>query len=103
MNDKLTKEQILQAPSRLDELLRERGVNGELCIFGDAAMVLSYNARESTRDVDAIFIPKKELLDCARQVSQEMNFELNWLNDGVIGFVSPDGPITSAGVTVFRF
>lgn len=99
--DKLTKEQILQALSRLDELLRERGVSGEICIFGGAAMVLAYDARESTRDVDAIFIPKQELLSCAKQVSEEMNFELNWLNDGVKGFVSPSGPVTSAGMPEF--
>lgn len=60
--DKLSRETIMAALRRLDELLREKGVIGELCIFGGAAMVLAFDARESTRDVDAIFVPKEESL-----------------------------------------
>lgn len=96
--EKLSRETILAALARLDELLREKGVSGELCIFGGAAMVLAFDARPSTRDVDAIFVPKQDVLDCAKQVSTEMELEINWLNDGVKGFVSNNGPTTSAGM-----
>jgi len=86
----------------LDELLRERGVSGEVCIFGGAAMVLAFDARESTRDVDAIFVPKAAVIDCARQVSEELGLEEAWLNDGVKGFLSDQGEVTSAGMPVFE-
>ena len=59
--DKLSKANILAALDRLNELLHEKGVMGELCIFGGAAMVLAFDARESTRDVDAVFVPKYEI------------------------------------------
>lgn len=99
--DKLTKEQILAALARLNELLHEKGVMGEICIFGGAAMVLAFDARESTRDVDGIFVPKKDVYESARQVAEEFDFEPDWLNDGVKGFVSNDSEYTADGMPVF--
>ena len=92
----------MSALNRLNDLLKEKGVSGELCIFGGAAMLLAFDARESTRDVDAILVPKKEVLECAQQVSEELNLEIDWLNDGVKGFVSSEGEVTSAGMPVLE-
>ena len=100
-SDKLSKAQILAALARLNELLHEKGVMGELCIFGGAAMVLAFDARESTRDVDGIFVPKEDVVISARQVAEEFGFEFDWLNDGVKGFISKDGEITADGMPVF--
>lgn len=75
--DKLTKEQILAALARLNDLLHEKGVMGEICIFGGAAMVLAFDARESTRDVDGIFVPKTEVIESAGKVAEEFNLEPN--------------------------
>lgn len=100
-NDKLSKSQILAALLRLNELLLAKGVIGELCVFGGAAMVLAFDARESTRDVDGIFVPKQEVMDSAREVAVEFGFEMNWLNDGVKGFVSDDAEFTADGMPVF--
>ena len=100
-SDKLTKDQILAALSRLNDLLHEKGVMGEICIFGGAAMVLAFDARESTRDVDGIFVPKTEVIQSARQVAEEFGFEPNWLNDGVKGFISNDSEYTADGMPVF--
>jgi len=100
-SDKLSKENILAALDRLNELLHEKGVMGELCIFGGAAMVLAFDARESTRDVDGIFVPKGEVMTASRQVAEEFGFEPDWLNDGVKGFVSDEAEITSDGMPVY--
>ncbi len=100
-NDKLSKEQILAALARLNDLLHEKGVMGEICIFGGAAMVLAFDARESTRDVDGIFVPKTEVMESAGKVAEEFGFEPNWLNDGVKGFVSNDSEYTADGMPVF--
>ncbi len=99
--DKLSKENILAALDRLNELLHEKGVMGELCIFGGAAMVLAFDARESTRDVDGIFVPKTEVLAAAIQVAEEFGFQPDWLNDGVKGFISSEAEITSDGMPVY--
>ncbi len=99
--DKLSRETILTALARLDVLLREKGVIGEICIFGGAAMVLAFDARESTRDVDAIFVPKEDVLNAARVVADEFDIRIDWFNDGVEGFVSPKGEVTSDGMPKF--
>lgn len=99
--DTLSREKILAALHRLDELLREKGVIGEVCIFGGAAMVLAFDAREATRDVDAIFVPKEDVLNAARKVADEFGIDPDWMNSGVAGFVSPDGQVTSEGMPVF--
>ena len=100
-NDKLSKEQILAALARLNELLHEKGVIGEVCIFGGSAMVLAFDARESTRDVDGIFVPKQDVITSARQVAEEFGFEPDWLNDGVKGFISDEAEYTADGMPVF--
>jgi hypothetical protein len=99
--DTLSRATILAALARLDELLREKGVIGEICIFGGAAMVLAFDARESTRDVDAIFVPKEDVLNAARRVAEEFGIDPDWMNSGVAGFVSSEGEITNEGMPVF--
>ena len=57
MKPGLDRETIILALRRLSELLRERNVQGEICLLGGTAMVLAFNARERTKDVDAVFQP----------------------------------------------
>ena len=72
ISDDIDREMILASLKRLNDLLAERGVIGELCIFGGAAMVLPFDARDSTRDVGAIFVPKTAMTETAWQVGKEM-------------------------------
>ncbi|GII81281.1 hypothetical protein Sru01_62630 [Sphaerisporangium rufum] len=46
-----------EAFRRLGDRLVRRGVVADLYIFGGAAMALAYDARRSTRDIDAVFEP----------------------------------------------
>lgn len=64
-------------------------------------MVLAFDARESTRDVDGIFVPKEDVTASARQVAEEFGFEPDWLNDGVKGFVSDESEFTSDGMPIY--
>ena len=97
----LSKDRILAALARLDRALAAREVAGEVCLFGGAAMVLAFDARESTRDIDAVFAPKQDMLAAIAQVSEELELDPDWLNDGVKGFVSPKGEMTVEDMPVF--
>lgn len=101
MKEELTRDEILTALSRLDEILRAEEITGEVCIYGGAAMVLAFDARESTRDVDGVFVPKSKLYEAAHLVAEEMGFREDWLNDGVKGFLSAKGETTIEGMPVF--
>ena len=51
----LTRKKIEELLGALNEELGRRGVMGEVGICGGAVMCLVFNAREATKDVDAIF------------------------------------------------
>lgn len=100
-SDSLSKAQILAALSLLNDKLAARGATGELCIFGGTAMVLAFDARETTRDVDGIFAPKQVIASSAEEVGSELGLPLDWLNDGVKGFVSSKGELTDESLPQF--
>lgn len=94
----LTKEIILRALSILNQKLEGEGVIGEICLFGGTAMVLAFNARLSTKDVDAIFTPPEVIRRRAREIAEEMDLPADWLNDSVKGYVSDAPEYTSEGL-----
>lgn len=60
----ITRQEILEVLERLGQLAKERGTKIELMLVGGALMVLLYEARESTRDVDAIVLVPGEARRC---------------------------------------
>ena len=74
--------------SHLSEVLGRRDTVGEIVLFGGAAMLLAHKARVSTKDVDAIFVPKADVYAAAAEVTREYGAPEGWLNDAVKGFLS---------------
>lgn len=77
----------------LSDCLVERGLVGEIALYGGAAMVLAHRARLATKDVDAVFIPKQEVYRAAAEVAAKCGVESDWLNDAVKGFLSAQNEI----------
>src|SRR5262249_9295600 len=80
----------------LSRRLAARGVQAELCLFGGAAMILAFQSRQTTKDIDAIFVPTTIVREIAAEIGQEKGYEAGWFNDGVKGFVSSLGDYTPA-------
>ncbi len=59
-------------------------------------MVLAYDTRRMTRDVDAVFEPKADVYAAAKVVAQALELPDDWINEAVKGF-SP-GPIRTSSV-----
>lgn len=87
----LSKEKILRYLKDLDEELRKKSVIGEVLLYGGAVMVLVFDARPATKDVDAVFMPVKTMLEAIKKVAEKNNLEEDWMNDGVKGFQSNVG------------
>ncbi|MCX7689867.1 DUF6036 family nucleotidyltransferase [Thermoflexus sp.] len=86
------RDEILRTLRRLASRLHERGIQGDLYLVGGAAMAVAYNARRATRDIDAIFEPKMEIYQAAREIAEELGLPENWLNDAVKGFIGMGKP-----------
>ncbi len=100
-NFQLSKDQIIAALSALNAKLVAKEVTGELCIFGGAAMILAFDARQSTRDVDGVFVPKSAVAGAIEEVAGELQLPRNWLNDGVKGWASSAGDLVAEGMPQF--
>ena len=97
----LSKSGILENLKYLDSKLRENEMFGELLVFGGAVMCLGLNARQSTKDIDAIFYPKSDMRTLISEVAEENNLAEDWINDGVKGFASENGEYTRFGEDIF--
>ena len=51
-------------------------------------MCIVFMARESTKDVDAIFEPSSVIRNAANEIADEEELEHGWLNDGAKGYLA---------------
>ena len=81
----------------LNDLLKKESIFGELYLVGGAVMCLVFKARESTRDVDALFEPKTKIRPLAKKVGVEfgVGFEAARLkgSENNDSYVMKDGEI----------
>jgi hypothetical protein len=84
----LDSKQITFYLEKLSEVLANKQIKGEIVLYGGAVMVTAFNARPSTKDVDAIFSPKEEIYAAAKEIEGRYDIPEDWLNDAVKGFIS---------------
>jgi hypothetical protein len=90
----LSRDKILSLLHSLNDELKADGVEGQVNLAGGAVMCLAFDARESTRDVDAIFRPSVEVLEAAIRVAAKEGVPDTWLKNAVKGYVSDRGTFT---------
>lgn len=88
----LTKKLITKLLHELNDELKKLAVVGELGLCGGAAMCLAFNARNATKDIDAIFSPTNEVRQAAKSLQKKHGLTEDWLNDAVKGFIHKAPP-----------
>jgi hypothetical protein len=71
----------------LSDRLAGSGVHAQLFVVGGAAMALAYDQGRLTRDVDALFVPAREVRQAAEAIGAAHGLEPDWLNDAAKGFL----------------
>ena len=99
------KADIIRALGRLGQLAVEQGHKVEVVIVGGALMVLAYDARPSTRDVDVAIIDPHAagyVRSLAVRVASEFGWPEDWLNDGAKGYLVglSSGPVIFAAAGI---
>ena len=83
--------EILDLLHLLAARLAADGLTGEMYVVGGAAIALTFDERRSTRDIDAVFEPKRAIYEAAAEIARERGLDEGWLNDAVKGFLTgPD-------------
>jgi hypothetical protein len=98
----LNQTDIVRALEDLSNRLGKKGVRGEICLFGGTAMILAFQARQSTRDIDAVFAPTSVIRDLVAEIGREQGYADGWFNDGVKGFLSSQHDVTAANLPQFE-
>ncbi len=72
---------LQRAFSALAAKLQHRGVVDQVHVVGGAAMLLAYDPRVTTRNIDALFSPDAPMLKAIREVAEEMGWPRTWINN----------------------
>jgi len=91
----MDRKDIVRALQALGAELATRGLIADLYIVGGAAIALAYDERRSTRDIDAVFVPKAEVYEAAVRVGDQLGLPEGWLNDAVKGFLLGPDPFAT--------
>ena len=88
----LGRDEIRQAFVVLDEELASVSVRASVFVVGGAAMAIAYDARRSTVDVDAVFVPAAQVREAAARAGERLGLAADWINDGAKAFMPGDDP-----------
>lgn len=85
----MNRTELEHALARLGSLLRQRRVAGEIAVFGGAAIVLGFEFRDATQDIDAMIIQGHgQVMRAQQEVGAELGLPPNWLNEQATSYLS---------------
>jgi Nucleotidyltransferase of unknown function (DUF6036) len=95
----MSREVVLELLHELAARLHTRGISAGIHLVGGAALAIAYYDRRATFVIDAVFSPRKQVLDVVAELAAERNLPPDWLNNNAKGYVPFVGP--EAWVEVF--
>jgi hypothetical protein len=86
----LSKKDVEAALTRMGELALANNESLEFLLLGGGLMVLHFETRQATRDLDVVILSPPEaapVRELARSVAAERGWPDDWINDAAKGFV----------------
>jgi hypothetical protein len=87
--------EVEAALSDLGDELERRRVRARLWVVGGVVMMMAFQARESTNDVDGTAYPADKVFEAARGVARQRGLPADWLNDNAKAWLPQAGYETS--------
>lgn len=95
------RKRVVELLTELDQRLEAAGVTADLYIVGGAAMALAFDRERLTRDIDAVFLPKRAVLDEIDAMTRlHDDLAEGWMNDAVKGFLAPRQDVAATALSV---
>jgi len=92
MIKKLTKQIMETAFNEVGRLAAERGLMLEIAVFGGSCLILASSIRESSGDVDAVFLNNRTAAyEIIKSAAHNLSLPSDWLNEGVKRMAFPPG------------
>lgn len=83
----MTGEEMTAALHALGDALEAEGTTGRIFLVGGAVMVLAFQTRESSDDLDAAVVPNEAVLRVARAVGRRRGLQPDWLSEAAAIFI----------------
>jgi hypothetical protein len=94
---RLTVTEIKRAFSIMGEFLRDNKTFGEIAVYGGSAILLQFDWRESTEDVDATVVSVGNhglVRKAADKAASDAGLERSWLSEAVAQYTSTEGDVS---------
>ena len=83
----LNRDEIESALAELADRLNARNVKAKIYLVGGAVMVLAFNARFTTGDIDGAIHPTDDVLAVAAEIGERRGVGAEWLNNSAPQFI----------------
>ncbi|GGJ93680.1 hypothetical protein GCM10007063_15270 [Lentibacillus kapialis] len=81
--EKISKELFLEILDVLDERLGENMLNMSLNIYGGTVMMISFDVRPATKDIDAIFETSPQIEAILTDIAETYKLDKEWINQDI--------------------
>ncbi|QQK79231.1 ABC transporter substrate-binding protein [Salicibibacter cibi] len=83
VTENISKELFLEILETLNERLGENKLNMSLSIYGGTVMVVSFDVRPATKDIDAIFETSPQIETILTDIAETYGLAEDWINQDI--------------------